>query len=434
VLDDARHEILILLFRVLLVQNAVLVLLETAAPEAVPARERIIAVHEIAAVAPADIAESQMEEVVAAGHAFVRLFRAASPVRMVHAILCVVEAHAVTHILAAIALETGECIPAIAEVIPATLIHIRPMETLGNGIVEDFIHLRLDLFDQRETTGIHLSKKRLVLFFRLLLVENYVLPIDQIAAAETVAASRAVPQEEGIFAIRAVPAPFQIITIPATHTLIAEFATLNIQSIDARAAIIHPAPVVTVLIAVAREEKVAILAAAGGVAEIAVLHGKLLLKRETRSCVAHFQKLLEKRTGEIARAARGERIKAIAPPRIDAVHGKRLVCGKRGNDLLLGRVALAMIEILLVPVRKSTNHPAEVTERRWWHIYLTVERLIFREDLEGLPAVLARLLHINRRRRGSTPRPFDYAALRSGRILSCQKRMIDAASQYTEAR
>ena len=101
-LNDLRQEILILLFRVLLIENAVLLVPESDAAEAVFAGMAMIGVERFVAC-PRRVGEEVPECPVAAVHHFVaELQTLDARFRDVSAVLRIEDAVAVTYILAAL--------------------------------------------------------------------------------------------------------------------------------------------------------------------------------------------------------------------------------------------------------------------------------------------------------------------------------------------
>lgn len=391
--DDLRNQIFILLSGVLTIEDAVLFLFKAHTPETVLATEAMIAIDEIGAPRPAEIAEFEIVKIVAACLTVVTPFRTTAPVAVIHTIPGIVDALAVPHVLASIALKAQMGSATIAQVIPGGCFDIRTVILLGFEIGELRIHFFPDPLDDGEAADIHLFEKRFILLFGFLDIEYDVLSVHQIAPAETVLASRAGAQERRIGTVDAITTPKQAVTRSAADTLIAKIALIQIQIVDAVAGVVDPGTVVTFLGAVAGKDKITVAVLARAIAVFAVLHRLLLLERHARNAVAEFKELPEERTGHVELPTKGERIPIIAPPRIDGIHRKRFVGGECGNDLSAGQVALAMIQVTFVTICEPADHPAERTEGRLRYTHLTIELLILRKDPERCRTLATGLLH-----------------------------------------
>jgi len=184
-----------------------------------------------------------------------------------------------------------------------------------------------------------------------------------------------------------------MITGPATDALVAEITLIEVQVIDTVAGIVDPRAVVALLGTVAGENQVAVAIVARTIAIVAVLHRLLLLERHARDAVAEREELRKEWFGEIEIPPMGERIPVIAPPRIDGIDRERFIRGKCGNHLPPRQIALAMVEVPLIAIRKSANHPTEGAQRRIRNVELMIERLILGKDRERSRTLATDLLH-----------------------------------------
>src|SRR3989344_5607413 len=222
-LDQFFPGVFILFLRVLLVQDAVLLLAHSCASKAVLASRAVAAIFKVGIIGRACRAKFQVVCIVPAGSALVHALGFITPRSIVHCGFCIEDACAVLAVFQVCAVYAVMCILRIEQVVPAAvlyLLHLDEAVWLCEGELQRFSPQR---FHSSCCMKCHFLLFLRVLFFAELLIEKHVLLLAQVHASDAVAASDAVSHRKAIGTVEAVYAVAAAVALGAVYALVAEF-------------------------------------------------------------------------------------------------------------------------------------------------------------------------------------------------------------------
>ena len=198
VLNDLGYERFILLFRVLLIEDAVALLLQADAPEAVLTPMACIAVEEIGVVVLRGVATKHPvvganSETVVAELGVLPDIDAAEVA--IHAVCETVERGAVQAILTVLQVVSFNDIFTIVEVIPGDIFTVKPMIVLHDFLPDEHLYSLLRKRNSADVSGVQCIDLFRVLFLGVRHVEDVILLILKTDAPEAITASHTVDEE-----------------------------------------------------------------------------------------------------------------------------------------------------------------------------------------------------------------------------------------------
>jgi len=163
----------------------------------------------------------------------------------------------------------------------------------------------------------------------------------------------------------------------ALHTidaLIAEGAAVGIETVVAVLGLPDNVAVHAVFVSDVSEDQVAITAAIGHVAVVAIL-AVHVHETNARDDVVEDCHLSEERAREVRIDAVLQPVPAVAPPFLNAINRKRRVLIVHGDDLFPREIARAMVEMEEIAEHQPSLPPAIWTLHRVQHIERAIELL-----------------------------------------------------------
>lgn len=145
--DDAGGEVFVFFGGVFFVEDTVFHFFEADAAETVFGGEALVAISEIAAAGPAEVAEAEVEKVVAAGLAFVEALGVDPPVAVIHAVFGFFDAETVAGVFAVVGFEAHVSVAAVVQVIAEGVFDVYTVELFDDQVFEHFLGLFFALLD-----------------------------------------------------------------------------------------------------------------------------------------------------------------------------------------------------------------------------------------------------------------------------------------------
>jgi hypothetical protein len=220
-----------------------------------------------------------------------------------------------------------------------------------------------------------------IVLLRVGLIEDVVLLVPQVPAAEAVGAPAAVVGEMHVVAVQAAIEEGAVVYAVAVHAFIREFGVVEETAVHEIFGILHKLRVVAVLVCFARDIQVASLI----VAAVAYILGVVAvydIKRERGYLQIHFFELLKERTIEIELTPVLEGVEFIAPPALGAPDHLGFFLRVVGDDGLFAGVTRAFVKRALVPHREPPRVPAVGAEGRGRDAHAGVEGGVVGGDFE----------------------------------------------------
>src|SRR3989344_831942 len=385
VLYDLRHQGLVLILRILLIQDAVLLAPDGNATEQVLGAVAVEPVPDAVRI-PDDSAERAVAVVHPDTYALVHHLRLSACART--GVVGILEAIGppvgILHVLRLPRqVEAVIAIPGILDVIPHHVLGAVDVRVAVDGPQAQFLQLFAQPGEALPGVQTQFGGFLLIFLFGILPVEDTIAFVPQAGAGDAIRTVRAVIQEIGVAAALRVPAEEQTVGILAVDVLVPVFSFVADVGIRRVLAVRYPVAVDGILVVPAGGDQVAILMLDREIAVLGV-HRLAVEKREERGLLQKLLELLEKGFVEIVAAAVGQRIPFVRPPEIQVIDAQAPVRGINGNYVLRmpGGVAFAAVEGPFVPLRQAPLQAALRAPGRRRHLHLLVETEVLRLDDE----------------------------------------------------
>lgn len=189
------------------------------------------------------------------------------------------------------------------------------------------------------------------------LIEDMILRVVEIDAAEAMLRPVAVLKQAGIGAVDATVAEEESEGIIHIRAFIAERGIIHVSAIHDVFGKLQPVGIEGILIVARFHDQITVLIVGGDVRVFAI-RGIEIDDGQLRDLIHELFDLREERPGEIEIPSVCLRIPFIGPPVIPIEHLERLIRGIHSDDLLPGSIARTPVELALIPPREPSALPA----------------------------------------------------------------------------
>lgn len=364
--NDSRDYSLIFLFRILLVQNGILLLVKSYTAEAIGAAYAGDAVVEIGRSVPTQHTKPRVVAPRPTGHTLVKEFSLVPITGIVIAILDT--AYSVEDIAKILAVPHHVTVADIscfedhitADILGMARFDVRPWLRVEK--VRRLLPVMLTGAIGRKVDAVNES---LVLLLRTALIKDAVLLVSQIGTAEAVPTALTVPKKEAIAAVLTEERPLKPVAMRALHAVITALRKWNVGAVHTASRLEDVFTIQAVLSIGAVEDHLTVLYAGDVVAVITVFRIERR-EGEDRSHKLQAAKLRKKLIMEVKFPPRRKTVPVIAPPFFPSPHRKRRFCGIHRKNRSAASRGAAQIDVNLISKAESPSESAigAATRRR----------------------------------------------------------------------
>lgn len=288
--NDLGDEFLVCLLRILLVENAVFLLLQRQASEAIGAGEAALAISQPISV-PARVADDAVEEAETANRLVQTFTAIVAHVINIKRAVCAVHLHAVSAIFAVRSVEALPHVLAVAQRIPLAVLALHEIASANGKATRQFRSVRaFCIFESGKCRKTQLIEDLAIFLLTLLLVEDAEFLLSQVRGEQTMGAAFEITREKTFLAVFAMIEEGGCVTILAEHRFVQQFAAVGPQAIDAIFVLRGIGSIETIFFVVTSSGQITILVCERVVAVFAVLR-LLVHDREVWDCCIQFAEL-----------------------------------------------------------------------------------------------------------------------------------------------
>lgn len=332
----------VFLFRVLLVQNAVLLLLESDAADAIFAIETVVTVGDVARGTHTSLTA---QDILTVGSEAIECMLAFICGKItVLRITKTFERRTMSAIFAILEIVAVDDVFAVIEVVSGHILAMETMVKLYNLPTNEFVDLCPCPCNSFVITEMHVREFGLVLFLGVGEIKNLILLVLKPNTSEAILTSRTVEEERRRRAVIAVARERDGITLHTINAFIAKLTSVAVKAIIAILGMPYDVSVRTIFTVNIPEDQIAVTAAIRHIAVVGVLALRIH-NRHARDCAVKLRHLFKEGLVKIHLLAIGKRIPPVAPPFMHFKDRKWTIKVIHRDNFLARKIASAVIEI-----------------------------------------------------------------------------------------